>query len=93
MYNKEKKTESYEIIDESEVPERSERSSKYKRMFERIPKGKALVLSEEEVSLMGLRAALKKFQRRGLFKNLRATQRTIDGKVKLYIINSTGRLS
>jgi len=78
----------YEMIDESEVPEKSTKSSKYKKLFEGIPKGKAVVINEEQANLLGVRQALRSMQRRGKFRNIKATQRTTNGKVTLYIINS-----
>jgi len=78
------------IIEESEVPATYRRYTPYREILKRIGKGKALVLSEDEVSLDTAAAALRRLQRRGEFKNFRATRRTIDGKKHLYIINPSG---
>ena len=76
-----------EIIDEEEVPSSTIRKTKYAKLFNMIERGKTLVLTDDQVSLTTARATLRNFHKKGRFKNLVATQRTINGVTKLYITN------
>jgi len=79
------------IIDESEVPDKPKRYTPYRELFKRIGNGKALVLTDNDVNLTTARAALRRLQRKGEFKQMMATQRTVEGKRTLYIINPSDK--
>ena len=81
-------TKNLTIIEESEVPAKPKRYTPYREIFRRIRKGKALVLSDEEVNIETARAAIRRMQKQGEFKKLIITQRKgEDGIRKLYVIN------
>jgi hypothetical protein len=76
------------IIDESAVPAKPVRYTPYREMLKRIRKGKALVLSEQEVNIETARAGIKRLQEKGEFKNFEIRQMKLaDGSRRLYIIN------
>lgn len=75
------------IIDESEVPDKPKRYTPYRELLKRMGKGKALVLTVDDVNLITARAAIRRLQRKGEFKQMVVTQRTVGDKKKLYIIN------
>jgi len=80
--------ENLTIIDESEVPARPKRYTPYRVMLKRIRKGKALVVSDEEVGIDTARASIRRLQKKGEFTNLVVTQmKGEDGIRRLYIIN------
>lgn len=76
------------IIDEDEVPAKPKRYTPYREIFRRIQKGKALVISDEEIGVDTARAAIRRLQKKGEFAKLIVTQRKgEDGIKRLYIIN------
>ena len=76
------------IIEESEVPAKLVRYTPYREMLRRIRKGKALVLSDEEINVGTLRAGIKRLQKKGEFKRIIVRQmRGSDGIKRLYVIN------
>lgn len=76
------------IIDESEVPAKPVRFTPYREILKRIRKGKAAVISDEEVSVDTVRAGIRRLQRRGEFKRIVMAQRKREDGVRvLYIIN------
>ena len=77
-----------QIIDESEVP-KTYRYTPYREMLKKVKKGKALVFDPSEVGIRisTVRAAIRRLQKKGEFKNIELSQRTVRGKQFLYIIN------
>lgn len=76
------------IIDAAEVPAKPKRYTPYRKMLKRIRKGKALVVSDEELNIDTVRAGIRRLQRKGEFKRMVVTQRKReDGTRVLYIIN------
>jgi len=80
--------ENLTVIDESEVPAKPKRYTPYRKLLKRIRKGKALVLSEEQISIDTARAAIRRLQKKGEFMNLTVTQRKNEDGIRiLYVIN------
>lgn len=78
------------FIEASEVPMRAKNEAYYKGIFQRIPEGKALVLSEKEISILCLRQALYRLQRKGEFKKMRIVERQRGtSEATIYVINPT----
>lgn len=76
------------IVDSSEVPVGRIKVTKWQQIFNSIPPGKALVVTEDEVSFVALRCSLYDLQRKGQFKKLRARKiRELDGSFKMYVVN------
>jgi len=76
------------IIDEGEVPAKPKRYTPYREILRRIRKGKALVISDEEIGVDTARAAIRRLQKKGEFAKLTLIQRTCeDGIKRLYVIN------
>lgn len=76
------------IIEESEVPAKPIRYTPYREMLKRIRKGKALVLSEEEVNVSTIRAGIKRLQKKGEFKRIiMRSMKDKDGIIRIYVIN------
>jgi hypothetical protein len=69
-----------------EVPYKKQ--TKWDRLFASIPKGQALVLEKSEVNVEAVRAALSRRQKKGQFKNLKLISRTVEGKIKSYVMNT-----
>jgi hypothetical protein len=81
------------IIDATEVPAKPKRYTPYREMLKRIRKGKALVISDEELNVDTVRAGIKRLQRKGEFKQLIITQRKREDGVRvLYIVNPSEEL-
>ncbi len=85
-----------QLIPESEVPRRIDAPSLLKSrwlpIFEKIPKGKALVFEPtSKVQLNTVRASLHNLQHRyGLLKGYRfVIRKDLEGKVKGYVIHGT----
>ena len=75
------------IIEESEVP-KPVRYTPYRALLRRIRKGKALVLSNEELNIGTARAGIRRLQKRGEFKHIVLRQaRGKDDIIRLYVIN------
>jgi hypothetical protein len=76
------------FIPVSDVPSKGRRS-KWRRIFIKIPKGQALVLSEDQASYQSVRSSLKNFQDKGEFENLKIFSRRDNetGKRMIYISN------
>ena len=76
------------FIEESEVPVKPVRYTPYRDIMRKIKKGKALVVSEEEVNIDTFRAGVLRLKKKGEFKNyfVRA-QKGTDGIRRLYIVN------
>lgn len=75
-----------QYIDINKIPEKENRSGKWKTELEKIPEGKALTLNQKD----GKNAihALYGYQKKGLFKNYKAKQRKQkDGETVIYITN------
>lgn len=79
------------IIEESEVPDKPIRYTPYRVLLKRIRKGKALVLSEEEINVVTVRAGIRRLQKKGEFKRIVVRQmKDKDGILKIYVINPSG---
>lgn len=79
---------SLKIIDASEVPATPRRYTPYREMLKRIRKGKALVISSDEINIDTARAGIRRLQKKGEFTRLIVTQRKrVGGKRILYVIN------
>jgi hypothetical protein len=80
--------EKLKIIDESEVPAKPVRYTPYREILKRIRKGKALVISDEEMNIDTVRAGIRRIQRRGEFKRIIMAQRKREDGVRvLYVVN------
>jgi len=76
------------IIEEIEVPAKPIRYTPYREMLKRIRKGKALVISDEEMNTNTVRAGIRRLQKRGEFKRIVLRQmKDKDGVLRLYVIN------
>ena len=76
-------------MDSSEVPLGRIKVTKWQNIFGKIPAGKALVLSEAQVSFVAVRCSLYELQKKGLFKNLAARKvKESDGSYKMYVLNN-----
>lgn len=75
------------FIPADKVPLRKE--TKWDEIFNRIPAGSALVISDQQTNIDSLVGALHRRQRRRLFKHLRAVTRGKKGNRTAYIINTT----
>ena len=81
--------DNFPIIEASDVPKTSARNTPYREMLKRIKKGKAMVIDPKATNLRitTVRAAIRRLQKKGEFKQLEISQRTMNGKQILYIIN------
>lgn len=83
-----------QFIDEKDIPVRIKRkSAEWLEMFLRIPKGKALVLTEREagVKAISIKTMVNRLKAIGeLPDNYSAIQRKgKDGKITVYVLNSS----
>lgn len=77
------------FVDAAQVPTGRVEKGKWQIIFEKIPAGKALVITQEEASDVAVRSSLYELQRKGQFKNLIARKvNDKDGKYKMYVINT-----
>lgn len=80
------------LIDEKEIPGRiKKKGGEWLQVFLKIPKGKAWVVTEEEagVKATSIKTIVNRLKDIGeLSKNYKAIQRTIKGKITVYVINS-----
>jgi hypothetical protein len=76
------------FVDEAQVPVKRVRYTPYRDLLKRIKKGRALVISEDQVKIDTFRSGVLRLQKKGEFKRYytRATTGT-DGKRRLYIVN------
>jgi hypothetical protein len=77
-----------EYIQANQVPTGRARESQWNNIFADIPKGQALVLREPEVSSGTIRAALKRMQAHGKFKNLKFISKGVHGSATIYVVNN-----
>ena len=63
------------------------RKTQWEEIFEQIPKGQALVLTDEEASPETVRSALRRYQKKGKFTHLEGTTRKVNGEKVVYILN------
>jgi len=76
------------IIDASDVPAQPKRYTPYRELLKKIRKGKALVISDEEMNIDSARGGIRRLQKKGEFTKLTMTQRKgEDGIRRLYVIN------
>lgn len=80
------------LIDEKAIPGRiKKKAGEWLEIIQKIPAGKAWVLTEEEsgVKAVSIKTMVNRLKDVGqLPKNFKAIQRTVRGKVTVYIINS-----
>jgi hypothetical protein len=91
MSTKKKLTEiKLTFIEESEVPVKPIRFTPYRDILRKIKKGKALVVSDNEINIDTFRAGVLRLQKKGEFTKycMRGPQ-GIDGKRTLYVVNPT----
>ena len=89
MSPKEPDEDSMTIVDISQIPSGRVKFTKWELMFQKIPAGKAWVITEGEVSLNAVRTSLYALQRKGKFKTLNARKvKELDGKYKMYVVNN-----
>lgn len=86
---KEKMSESEEpsigkLISVDKVP-RKGRQTKWYNILSKIPAGKALEITEDEINPETAYGALKRQQKKGRFKSYQFTRRKIKGKIHMYI--------
>jgi len=81
------------LIDEKAIPGRiKKKAGEWLEIISRIPVGKAWVITEEEagVKATSIKTMVNRLiEMEELPKNYKTVQRTIKGKVTVYIINST----
>lgn len=76
------------IIDESSVPAKPRRNTPYRELLKKIPIGKALVLTDDQVSIDSTRSGIRRLQKNGEFKKyIIRQQKNVKGIRILYIIN------
>ena len=76
------------FIDATQVPAKAKRYTPYRELLKRIKKGKAVVISEEQMNIDTARAGVRRLQEKGEFKKMTMVQRRQpDGKRVLYIVN------
>lgn len=81
------------IISEEEIPAKiKKRESEWLEMIQRIPKGKAWIVTEEEagVKAISLKTTVNRLIKSGLLSdNFKVIRRTgMNGKVTMYVVNS-----
>ena len=80
------------LINENELPIRmKKKGAEWLQAFQKIPLGKAWVLTEEEagVKASSVKIMLARLVKLGMLpKNFKVRQRTVKGKVTIYVINS-----
>ncbi|MCP8309178.1 MAG: hypothetical protein H3Z54_10890 [archaeon] len=81
-----------EFIPEDKVPTRiKKKGQEWLKLFRSIPKGQALVLSEDEIGVQAstVKTTVARFKKLGdLPSGYRVVQRTMGNKVMVYVINS-----
>jgi hypothetical protein len=77
--------ERLKFIPVNEVP--IKKVTKWDELFKKVPTGQALVLNEAETNIESATSALRRRQRRGQFKHLRAVTKGRKGKRIAYIMN------
>ena len=77
-----------EFIPISEVPTGRSRNSPWDIIFDKVPKGQALVLKEPEVSAGTIRAALQRKHKAGKYKHLSIVTKGAHGTAAIYILNN-----
>ncbi|MCL5876692.1 MAG: hypothetical protein M1540_02645 [Candidatus Bathyarchaeota archaeon] len=75
------------IVAADEIPKGRIKVNKWMEIFDRIPVGKALVVTEDEVSFVAVRSAISDLQRKGLYKHLRVRKVKEPEGYRLYVIN------
>lgn len=87
------KSAKMKLVDEKAIPGRiKKKAGEWLEMLLAIPAGKAWVITEEEagVKATSIKTMVNRLIDVGqLPKNYRAIQRTVRGKVTVYVINST----
>lgn len=80
------------LVDEDTVPlKQMRKSEEWIRLLKQIPPGKAWVFDRETMGVSGstIKILVARYVQSGrLPKSYRVSQRTIDGKTKVYVINS-----
>jgi hypothetical protein len=80
------------LIDENEIPGKLKRKgNEWLEILRKIPKGKAWAVTEEEAGIkaVSMRMMVTRLKKIGeLPSNYKTMQRTVKGKVTIYIINS-----
>jgi hypothetical protein len=76
------------FVDEAQVPVKRVRYTPYRDILKRIKKGRALVISEDQVKIDTFRSGVLRLQKKGEFKSYYTRAHTgTDGKRRLYIVN------
>lgn len=80
---------SLRLISEDEVPsKKNKRGVLWEEIFDNIPQGQAAMFRPEEVGIGSIRAALKRLQEKGKYKNLQVTGRKVGKRQYIsYVIN------
>ena len=86
------KAQKMRLVDEKELPIRmKKKSGEWLQAFQKIPKGKAWILTEEEagVKASSIKIMVARLKKLGLLSNnYKVVQRTVKGKITIYVINS-----
>jgi hypothetical protein len=73
------------IIEISDIPDMS-RPTPYRELAEKVPIGKAIVVTDEEINIDSVRTGIQRLQKNGEFKDIVMKQRTVDGLRHLFIM-------
>jgi len=78
-----------ELISENDIPTKKHQNGMlWESIFDNIPQGQAAKFQPEDVNIASIRAALKRFKRKGKFKNMYVTGRKIaKNKFISYVVN------
>lgn len=86
------KAQKMKLIDEKELPiKMKKKGGEWLQAFQKIPIGKAWALTEEEagVKASSIKIMVARLKKLGLLSNnYKVAQRTVKGKVTVYVINS-----
>jgi len=81
------------FIGVDQIPrKRAKRTEEWLVLLKKIPKGKAWVTTEKElgVSAVSVKTIVNRYVRNGLIpKGYKVMQRTVDGKLTIYILNES----
>jgi len=75
------------FIPKEQVPKK-ERRTRWDEIFKAIPKGKAAVFTESQVSPSSARQALQRQKRKGFYKHLNVIIEGKKGQRTIYIVNN-----
>ena len=78
----------FKIIDVKDIP-KAMRYSRWREVFDSIPKGKVLAVLDEKMAYRAFQSLARR-HRQGQYQNLKCFRRTVDGGKRSYILNTDG---